>query len=120
MRIEAMSQPITTIGVSQGKSELPKQELIAKSDEKPGGEQQLGKKFVSEKDVIHLIEKANDTLNLRYTNLQFSIHEKTHEIMVKVVDSESGEIIREIPPEKVLDAVAKMWEIAGIILDEKR
>lgn len=119
MRIEAMSQPITTIGVSQGKSELPKQELIAKSDEKSAGEQ-LDKKFTSEKEVIELIEKANDTLNLRYTNLQFSIHEKTHEIMVKVVDSESGEIIREIPPEKVLDAVAKMWEIAGIILDEKR
>ncbi|WP_167686495.1 flagellar protein FlaG, partial [Paenibacillus polymyxa] len=30
-----------------------------------------------------------------------------------------GELIREIPPEKTLDLVAKMMEIAGILVDEK-
>jgi len=29
-------------------------------------------------------------------------------------------MIREIPPEKILDLVAKMWEMAGILIDEKR
>jgi len=83
-------------------------------------EQKAAEKVISEKDLIKSIEKANNALNLRYTSLEFSIHEKTKEIMVKVIDRDSGELIREIPPEKVLDAVAHMWEIAGIIVDEKR
>ncbi|MNP87072.1 flagellar protein FlaG [compost metagenome] len=48
-----------------------------------------------------------------------SVHEKTHQILVKVLNKETGELIREIPPEKTLDLVAKMMEIAGILIDEK-
>jgi len=44
--------------------------------------------------------------------LQFSIHEETKEIMVKVLDTDTEEVIREIPPEKILDMVAKIWELA--------
>ena len=39
--------------------------------------------------------------------------------MVKVLNKENGELIREIPPEKTLDLVANMMEIAGILIDEK-
>jgi flagellar protein FlaG len=31
----------------------------------------------------------------------------------------NDEVIREIPPEKILDMVAKMMELAGILVDEK-
>ncbi|HEX3029893.1 MAG TPA: flagellar protein FlaG, partial [Clostridia bacterium] len=47
-------------------------------------------------------------------------HQKTKQIMVKVIDSDTGDVIREIPPEKTLDMVAKMWEMAGIVVDERR
>ncbi len=75
---------------------------------------------ISEKVVIDAIEKANKAIMGTNTQFEFSIHEKTKQIMVKVVDSESHEVIREIPPEKILDMVAKMWEMAGIIVDERR
>jgi len=39
--------------------------------------------------------------------------------MIKVINSETDEVIREIPPEKILDLIAKLWELAGIIVDEK-
>lgn len=71
-----------------------------------------------EKDVIQAIEHANQSLEGIYTHFEFSIHEKTREIMVKIIDRESGEVIREIPPEQILDMVAKMWELAGILIDE--
>jgi flagellar protein FlaG len=74
----------------------------------------------SEKDVIEAIEKANKAISSSNRVLEFSIHERTKEIMVKVVDSETKEVIREIPPEKVLDMVAKLWELAGILVDERR
>ncbi|NLD48585.1 MAG: flagellar protein FlaG [Clostridiaceae bacterium] len=75
---------------------------------------------VSEKAVIEAIEKANKAISTSNRVLEFSIHEKTKEIMVKVVDSETKEVIREIPPEKVLDMVARLWEMAGILVDERR
>ena len=74
---------------------------------------------LSEEKIIQAIESANKALEIHMTNFEFSIHEETKEIMVKVKDSETGEIIREIPPERVLDAVAKMWKLAGILVDEK-
>ncbi len=75
---------------------------------------------ISERVVIDAIEKANKAILGANTKFEFSIHEKTKEIMVKVVDAETHELIREIPPEKILDMVAKMWEMAGIIVDERR
>jgi flagellar protein FlaG len=40
--------------------------------------------------------------------------------MVKVIDIETKDVIKEFPPEKILDMVAKMWEVAGIMVDERR
>ncbi|OPZ87881.1 MAG: flagellar protein FlaG [Firmicutes bacterium ADurb.Bin419] len=75
---------------------------------------------ISDKAVVEAIEKANKAITGAKTQFEFSIHEKTNEIMVKVIDSETQEVIREIPPEKILDMVAKMWEMAGILVDERR
>jgi flagellar protein FlaG len=82
---------------------------------KDGGSQEL-----RDATVIEAIEQANRALQTNNAYLKFSIHEKTHQIMVKVVDSQTDEVIRELPPEKVLDMVARMWELAGILVDEKR
>ncbi len=75
---------------------------------------------ISEKVVIDAIEKANRAISGANRKFEFSIHEKTKEIMVKVIDSDTNTIIREIPPENILDMVAKMWEMAGLIVDERR
>lgn len=75
---------------------------------------------VSEKVIIDAIEKANKAISGGNRRFEFSIHSKTKEIMVKVIDSDTGNVIREIPSEKTLDMVAKFWEMAGIALDERR
>lgn len=69
-----------------------------------------------EKRIIEAVEKANEVLVAPRTMLKLSLHEGTHEIMVKVLNEETGEVIREIPPEKLLDLIAKIWEMAGIAL----
>ena len=70
-----------------------------------------------EKEIIQAIEMANKKFEVYNTRVEFSIHEKTHEIMIKVFKND--EVIREIPPEKILDMVAMMMEMAGILVDEK-
>ncbi|KJF25892.1 flagellar protein FlaG [Clostridium aceticum] len=74
---------------------------------------------IGEEKLIEMIERANKSLITPPTELQFSIHEATKQISVKVTNTETKEVIREIPPEKILDMVAKMWELAGLIIDEK-
>lgn len=74
---------------------------------------------VGEEQLIKVIERANKALQGINTSFEFSIHEGTKEIMVKVLDKDTGEVVREIPSEKVLDMVAKMWELSGIIVDER-
>lgn len=74
---------------------------------------------VSDEQIIKAIEKAIKAIQGKTTNLEFTVHEETRMIAVKVLDSNTGEVLREIPPEKSLDFVAKLWEMAGILIDEK-
>ncbi|MFC9711165.1 flagellar protein FlaG [Paenibacillus sp. NPDC056933] len=74
---------------------------------------------LGEEQLIRAIDRAVKALQGPTTTLEMSVHEKTHQILVKVLNKETGELIREIPPEKTLDLVANMMEIAGILIDEK-
>ena len=73
----------------------------------------------TEAQFIEAIEKANH-IQAKTTECEFSVHKETKQIMIKVLDSATKEIIREIPSEKVLDMVAHMCEVAGVFVDEKR
>ena len=53
----------------------------------------------SEKIIKESIGKANKAMTIANRSLQFSVHEATNEIMVKVINTETKEVIREIPPE---------------------
>jgi flagellar protein FlaG len=75
---------------------------------------------VSDEQLVKAIEKAIKAADGISTSLEFSVHKETHRISVKVINKESGEIIREIPPEKNLDFLATLWRKAGILIDEKR
>lgn len=79
----------------------------------------MEEKKYSEKEVIDIIEKANYEFVAYDRRCEFSIHEKTKQIMIKVVNTVTDEVIRELPPEKVLDMVAGFLEISGILVDKK-
>ena len=68
------------------------------------------------------IRKAVEKLNrsMAQSEAVFGIHEDTKRVMIKIVDKKSKEVIKEYPPEKTLDMIAKVWELAGILVDEKR
>lgn len=75
---------------------------------------------VSKEKVENAIRDINAKIRPTRTECQFSYHEETKRISIKVLDQDSGEVIREIPPEKTLDMIAKTLELAGILVDEKR
>jgi flagellar protein FlaG len=75
---------------------------------------------VSQEAFVKTLEKANKAVEGVQIKFEYSIHKKTGEIMVKMLNSETNEIIREIPSEKILDLVAGFQELSGVIIDEKR
>lgn len=90
-----------------------------KTGERVMGQALPGEKAISEEQLIHAIDKANKSFEPFDRRFELSVHEKTKAVMVKVIDSTNDEVIREIPSEKVLDMVAHMLEVAGIIVDKK-
>ena len=68
------------------------------------------------------IKKAVETMSKKMSNSEavFGIHEGTNRVTIKIIDKDSKEVIRELPPEKTLDMIAKVWELAGIMVDERR
>lgn len=65
------------------------------------------------------VNNANKMLQASSRRLLYTIHEETRKVMVSVVNAETNEVIREIPPKNVLDTYAKMLELAGLLVDKK-
>lgn len=67
------------------------------------------------------LKKAVEEINKNAKNSEvvFGIHEATNRMTIKIVDKDSREVIKEYPPEKTLDMIAKVWELAGLLVDEK-
>lgn len=76
----------------------------------------------TETEVRAAVQLINETMKISNYHLQFRVHKDSGRIQVKVIDSETDKVIREIPPEKVLDSSAKIKEMldhmAGILVDE--
>ena len=73
---------------------------------------------VQSKDTIR---RAVDEINKKTnTEAVWGVHDETNRITIKIVDKETKKVIREYPPEETLDMIAKVWEMAGILVDEKR
>ncbi|MEJ2025498.1 MAG: flagellar protein FlaG [Deltaproteobacteria bacterium] len=56
---------------------------------------------------------------LHQVGLQFSIHKETGKTVVKVVNKDTGKLIRQIPPKEMLNLAAKMEDMMGILFDRR-
>jgi flagellar protein FlaG len=67
-----------------------------------------------------LLDEVQEEINqLHHVRLQFSLHKETGRTTIKVIDKETEQLIREIPPKDLLDLAAKMDEMIGILFDKK-
>lgn len=97
--------------------EMVVDQILGQKQEEKRPRDSLGGK-VAESTVRNAVKKTNEAL--RSTKCEFSYHEETHRVSIRVLDKKTDKVIREIPPEKSLEMLEKMWEMAGILVDEKR
>ncbi|MDX8363826.1 flagellar protein FlaG [Cytobacillus sp. IB215665] len=77
------------------------------------------KETLSKDKINDVIKSINEFLEPTYTSVQFELHEKLEEYFVVVIDAETKEVVREIPPKKLLDMYAAMTEFVGLVVDKK-
>jgi flagellar protein FlaG len=73
----------------------------------------------SEAKLERAVDELNKSLATYMRHMSINMHQATGRVMVTVYNSDTREVIREIPPEKVLDAHASLMEMAGLLVDKK-
>jgi len=81
----------------------------------PAGEQDA--EF--QKTMDESIKQANKSLANYDRQIEREIHSVTKVVMYKIRDTKTNEVIAEYPPKKIQDMIAKMWELAGLFIDQK-
>lgn len=74
---------------------------------------------VRREDVKKSVDKLNKLLEGKSTYVEYEVYGKSKSITIKIMDSNTKKVVKEIPPRKIIDMVDKLCELAGIFMDEK-
>ncbi|RFU67427.1 flagellar protein FlaG [Bacillus sp. V59.32b] len=114
--INLSSQPRTTI--SGGSPEVPQIDIFSKTNNS-GNTIELPNVQKTKEQVEDIVIGLNRFLKPSNASIKFEFHEKLNEYYVTLVDDITHEVIREIPPKKMLDMFAAMTEFMGLLVDRK-
>ncbi len=73
---------------------------------------------ITEKRLKQAVDQLNSTMKNYNTELRFKLDKDSQEMQVSVINSETDEVLRKIPPDKILNIVAHIKEVLGLIVDE--
>lgn len=123
MRIEAnrlAPAPVTTSEANQpvvpqiqGSGSNPGQNADLQPQKSVGQPQQTA---LSELEMA--VEKMNKAVKVFNHALEFEVT-KTNRIIIRVKDANTGEIIRQIPPEELMDTFKRMEDALGVLIDRR-
>jgi flagellar protein FlaG len=102
----AAAKPAASSPVPQARQELP-------------GSGESVPPVASGADVQAAVSRLNDYVQNLRRDLQFRVDEQVDRVVVTVVDSESGAVIRQIPSEEMLAVARSVEQMQGLLLDEK-
>ena len=116
----------TDTKLQSDKSSVNQPVEISKTDDTEDGKNKDGSsqnqnssKQFDENEIRQKLKEINKKIN-NNTIAEFGMHEGTNRIMIKLKDKDTDEVIKEYPAEKTLDLIQKAWELAGILVDERR
>ncbi len=71
-------------------------------------------------DVSSLVNDINGLVfELSATKVTFAVDDATGRSVVRVLNKETGDVIRQLPPEELLNLVARMRQLTGLIFNEE-
>lgn len=114
-----VSSSVNSVSTEAATSDISKDTRIVNNATASTGENGQGQagRQPSEETMKQAISDINKQLS--NTECVFGVHEATNRVTIRIVDKTSKEVLKELPPEKTLDMIAKVWELAGLLVDEK-
>lgn len=115
-------EPVAHTEVSENAGSISKDTITIRKKDSAGKQNEQGMEDNNRQQPSEeAVKKAIDDLNKRMgnTECQFGVHEGTNRITIKILDKDTHEVVKELPPEKTLDLIKKAWEMAGLLVDEK-
>ena len=73
---------------------------------------------MDEKTVSYMMEELNELMSKINCNLEFQYHKEVNMMSVRMLDKKTHEVIKEVPPEEMLEQMAKAREWLGAFLDK--
>ncbi|SCY58565.1 flagellar protein FlaG [Lysinibacillus fusiformis] len=127
MRIASQGQSIDTNTAPTNTKAMNVQENITPNISNKMISQQIveavptaGEELEVSKDVLQqAVDVVNEFLEINYSSSKFVYHEDLGRYYVTIVNRDTEEVIKEIPPKKLLDAFYEMQKMVGMIVDEK-
>ena len=73
---------------------------------------------MDEETVSYMMQELNELMSKINCNLEFQYHKEVNMMSVRMLDKKTHEVIKEVPPEEMLDQMAKAREWLGAFLDK--
>lgn len=102
-----VEQPEQLPRVARQRADYPQQE--AERAQQPGRRARLEKALNRLEQIAYIFDRR----------FHFKVHEETKRYYVQIIDQATGEVINEVPPEKILDLVAQIQELVGLLIDKR-
>ncbi|BDZ73362.1 MULTISPECIES: flagellar protein FlaG [Methylophaga] len=113
--VTSQSKPVTQSVQTETVTELSVQsQALQKEAEKQNSQQQQ-----RADDLRDKVAQLNDYMQNMNRNLQFSVDDTSGDTVIKVIDSETEEVVRQIPSEEILEARHAAEKYRGILLETK-
>lgn len=122
MRISGHVNPLETVSQSNTVQATSKSNATTESVEQLNTEVQASQgeeQVISKEKLKQAVDSVNEFLQANHSASKFVFHEGLDRYFVQVVDTKTEEVVKEIPPKKLLDAFYEMQKLLGMIVDEK-
>jgi uncharacterized FlaG/YvyC family protein len=113
--------PMEAGGAYARKAELgPEQTGIAQTQQAQKIQPQTVQRELSRDEVSEIVDRLNNGVKDMHERMSFSYNEKTQRIIVKVLDNETNEVVREIPSKEAIKLLEHIQDFLGMLVDESR
>ena len=108
MDISKVASTSTTLPVSRG---------LASDSPHPGAQSQRETLSVSRDRLDTAVTNISSFVQNLQRNLDFSVDEASGQVVVKVIDRDSGELVRQIPSEEALRLAERLKELRSLMFE---
>ncbi len=114
-----VSMPVAPAMVRQDKQKAPVMPVAPSSDTGGGKALSQREEKPSREQAIQYAQEIQTRFDTMGTNLQFSIDDSSEDVVVKITDKKSGELIRQFPSDAMLQLRTKLNDLVGMLFDGK-